>query len=229
LAKTRTVKYIGTYLHAALNIKHARHVLQIRILLIIARNVVRGATLFRGIHALTNFAIGCFQRKIWGSTVLAHNSRDFDSQFLLKYLQEHGTVAPSVIVKGLEVISLKVGGIRVIDTLNFLPMPLAAMSKTFSINELKKGHFPHFFNTKDNHSYVGLLPDAKYYNPDSMKSEARDEFFKWNSAEKAKNPDFDINKEISEYCDSNVDILRKCTLKFREIFVSETGVDPLLV
>lgn len=74
---------------------------------------------------------------------------------------------------------LEAGGIRVIDTLNFLPMPLASFPKTFNVPELKKGHFPHFFNTVENWNYEGLLPESKFYGPDSMKEEARSEFLKW--------------------------------------------------
>lgn len=74
---------------------------------------------------------------------------------------------------------LEAGGVRVIDTLNFLPMALSSFPKTFNIPELKKGHFPHFFNTQANWNYEGPLPDADYYGPESMKEDARDEFLKW--------------------------------------------------
>ena len=40
---------------------------------------------------------------------------------------------------------------------------------------------------------------------------------------------FDFCKEILEYCHSDVDILRRCCLKFRRIFMELTdGVDPFL-
>ena len=69
--------------------------------------------------------------------------------------------------------------IRMIDSLNFIPMPLADMSNAFGEIELAKGYFSHLFNLKEN-QLVTLthLPDVAYYTPDrdSMKPEARQGF-----------------------------------------------------
>ena len=65
-----------------------------------------------------------------------------------------------------------------IDSLNYLPMPLSKLPKTFGLTELAKGCFPHFFSTEANQHYVGPLPDVKYYDPDGMKPEAREAFYK---------------------------------------------------
>ena len=35
-----------------------------------------------------------------------------------------------------------------------------------------------------------------------------------------------MRKEIALYCESDVDILRRAMMKFRDIFIKETGVDP---
>jgi len=43
--------------------------------------------------------------------------------------------------------------IRVLDSLNFLPMKLAALPKAFGLTELCKGCFPHFFNKRENQQY----------------------------------------------------------------------------
>lgn len=62
------------------------------------------------------------------------------------------------------------------DSLNFLRMPLKALPKTFGLIELKKSYFPHFFNRKENQSYVGPLPPIENYDPDGMTSKERQEF-----------------------------------------------------
>jgi len=175
---------------------------------------------FTGDNTLVDFCHWLFSPENRGATAMAHNAKGFDSQFLVQYLQEYGTTAPSVVTKGLEIISLEAGGVRVIDSLNFLPMALSVMPKTFGINELKKGHFPHMFNTRENQNYVGKLPNIEHYNPDVMKPEAHDQVMKWYEAEAAKNEQFDLKKEMVEYCDSDVDILKQCALKFRQIFIS---------
>ena len=69
---------------------------------------------------------------------------------------------------------------RLFDSLNFLPMPLANLPKSFGLKEKKKGYFPHFFNTKENENKVlPSLPDMEYYDPDSMSKERRTEFLEW--------------------------------------------------
>ena len=45
--------------------------------------------------------------------------------------------------------------IKIIDSLNFLPMKLSNLPEVFGLKELKKGWFPHFFNTRENQRYVG--------------------------------------------------------------------------
>jgi len=116
---------------------------------------------FKGDTCLDKFGHWLFSQENRGATVLAHNARGFDSQFLLEYLHKQGTVKPKVVTRGiifhyvvqflfcntnflsgLEVLSLEAGGVRVIDTLNFLPMPLSAFPKTFGITESKRGIFP---------------------------------------------------------------------------------------
>lgn len=57
-----------------------------------------------------------------------------------------------------EVLSFRSGPIKFIDSLCFLPMPFASFSSTFNLTELKKGFFPHLFNTPDHQQYVGRIP-----------------------------------------------------------------------
>jgi len=63
---------------------------------------------------------------------------------------------------------LTVCKIRIIDSHNFVASPLSAFPKTFGLNELKKGYFPHYFNTNENQNYIGPIPDVKYYGADTM-------------------------------------------------------------
>ncbi|XP_072173772.1 uncharacterized protein [Diadema setosum] len=104
---------------------------------------------------------------------------------------------------------------------------------TFGVEELKKGFFPHFFNTTANAKYRGPMPDAKYYHPSGMSSKKREEFLQWYEKEVALGRQFVMEEEIHAYCVSDVDILRRCCLKFRNLFREITrafpgdrGVDP---
>ena len=112
--------------------------------------------------------------------------------------------------------------IRILDSLNFLPMPLANLPKSFGLVELKKGFFPHFYNTSEHQNEIlPCLPDKKFYDPDSMNKGRREEFIEW--YESHKDEPFDFQKEMEEYCISDVDILLKACWKFRELLRTETG------
>lgn len=64
--------------------------------------------------------------------------------------------------------------IKFIDSLNYFPMPLSKLPKAFNLSTtLKKGYFPHLFNTIKNENYDGCLPEMKYYSPDAMKEGER--------------------------------------------------------
>ena len=106
---------------------------------------------FKGDKTRDEFCEWLFTEEHAGCTVMAHNFQGYDSYFILQYLREHG-VKYHVIMRGAKVLSLMVDmfNIRFIDSLNFFLMRLANLPKTFGIEELKKGHFPHFFNKKEN-------------------------------------------------------------------------------
>ena len=131
---------------------------------------------FKGPTRARTFAIGCLVEP-WTGVCIAHNFKGYDSYFILKYLYDN-KVRLGLIMNGAKVIELMVAesDLRFIDSLNFLPMPLSKFPKTFGLTELAKGYFPRFFNTEVNQHYVVPLPDAKYYDPDGIKPEAREAF-----------------------------------------------------
>ena len=58
---------------------------------------------------------------------------------------------------------------KLLDSLNFLPMALDKLPNSFDLKDLKKGFFPHLYNTIEHeHDILPCLPDMKYYDPDSM-------------------------------------------------------------
>ena len=59
-----------------------------------------------------------------------------------------------------------------------------------------------------------------------MKPEERKAFIAWHQEQVENDYLFDFRKEIIKYCRSDVDILRKCCLLFREMLRKETGIDP---
>jgi hypothetical protein len=93
---------------------------------------------------------------------------------------------------------LEVTKIKIIDSHNFVASPLSAFPKTFGLKELKKGYFPHFFNTHENQNYIGPIPDVTYYCADTIGKDTRKTFIKWHAEKVKENYVFDFQKELIE-------------------------------
>lgn len=163
-------------------------------------------------------------------TCTAHNAQGFDSQFVLKQIVKDTQHSPKPVMRGTKIIYLSFDNVRFLDSLCYFPMAVMALSalpKAFSTTvTLKKGTFPHLFNTLANANYVGPLPDLNYYSPDTMSESARNEFLQWYEANK--NTTFDFKKELIDYCTNDVEILAQACIAFRKIFLNECNVDPFL-
>ena len=183
--------------------------------------------IFSGPNTKNDFCKWLISKQHRNFTVIAHNARGYDSYFIYDYLFNNTHTPDPIIFSGTKIMYMNVPtdgmNIRFLDSLNFLPMPLAQLPKSFGLNELKKGFFPHYYNTEA-HQNASLekLPDVKYYDPDSMSKERREEFFTWYNEHK--NDKFDFKKEMQEYCISDVDILLEACWKFRNLLKSQTGV-----
>ncbi|XP_053406937.1 uncharacterized protein LOC128559427 [Mercenaria mercenaria] len=173
-----------------------------------------------------DFCHWLFSEENYNSTVLCHNFQGYDSYSILKYLYANAIV-PKVIPNGAKSMCLTVPSckIKMIDSINFLPMALSKLPAMFGFDELKKGYFPHLFNKKENQQVVlDGLPDLSFYNPDGMKPDDRQTFLKWYSEHK--NDTFKLPRTVIDYCKSDSDILRRCCLRFREDFMDTTDIDP---
>ena len=187
----------------------------------------REVGLFQGEDTVKKFCEWLLTPEHEGCIVVAHNFQGYDGYFIQKYLIENA-IKYEVIDRGAKILSLTIPmfNIKFIDSLNFIPMSLAKFPKTFGQDELCKGHFPHLFNKEENQNYVGTIPCQNDYGVNFMKPEERKAFIAWHQEQVENNYLFDFRKEIIKYCRSDVDILRKCCLLFREMLRDETGIDP---
>ncbi|XP_054291039.1 uncharacterized protein LOC129005984 [Macrosteles quadrilineatus] len=161
--------------------------------------------------------------------VIAHNGQGFDFQFILRYILEETKFTPNIIPRGTKIILMEVANVRFIDSLSYFPMSLSALPKAFDLPpEKKKGYFPHLFNTVANQNYIGPMPDKKYYCPESMFEKSHNDFDKWYNEQAAKKYEFNLKKELLEYCMSDVDILAQACIKFRSLLLEQCNVDPFL-
>ena len=150
------------------------------------------------LHSSIDEFCKCFlDDKLKGYTLIAHNSKGYDSHFVLKWLIDQG-IEPCCTYNRAKIMFMEIPklSIRFIDSLNFLQMPLKSFPKTFGMNELKKGYFPHYFNKECNKNYVGRLPSKKHYGYNQMKPDERTKFLKWYDDRMSENYIFDFQKEI---------------------------------
>ena len=187
----------------------------------------REVALFQGKDTVKDFCRWLFTPEHKGCIVVAHNFQGYDGYFIKDYLIQNA-IKYEIIYRGAKSLSLKVPdwSIRFIDSINFIPMALAKFPKTFGQDELCKGYFPHMFNKDENQNYVGPIPCQNDYGVNFMKPGERDAFMAWHDEQVANNYRYDFREEIIKYCRSDVDILRKCCLLYREMFRKETDIDP---
>ena len=187
----------------------------------------REVALFQGEDTVKKFCEWLLTPEHEGCIVVAHNFQGYDGYFITKFLIENA-IHYEIIYRGAKSLSMTIPmlNIKFIDSINFIPMSLAKFPKTFGQDELCKGWFPHLFNKEENQNYVGPIPCQNDYNVNFMKPEERKAFIAWHQEQAENNYLFDFRKEIIKYCRSDVDIMRKCCLLYREMFRKETDIDP---
>ena len=196
---------------------------------------------FQGKNAVKDFCTWLLTPQHQECIVMAHNFQGYDSYPIIKYLNENA-IGCDATYNGAKCVTLKTKvrekhqfGVKIkfMDSLNFIPMALAKFPKTFAQPELCKGYFPHFFNKDENQDYVGPIPCQDDYGVNFMKPEAREAFMTWHQEQVDNNYVFDFRHEILKYCRSDVDILAKCCMLYREMLKEvtamgddEMGIDP---
>ena len=155
--------------------------------------------------------------------VLFHNLKGFDGVFILNALYQDSRRVINQACMGAKVLTFKTGSITFKDSLCFLPFPLSAFPSTFGIKEIKKGYFPHAFNTPENQAYVGSIPPKQYYDPEGMKTKDKEAFEEWHDKQ---SEEFDMQKELEAYCRSDVALLKAGCEAFVAQFKQEADFNP---
>ena len=180
--------------------------------------------LFRGDTTTEDFGKWLFSSQHKDCVVMAHNMRGYDGHFLLEYVLSQGIQPDQIIYAGTKIMMMRVGkglNMRILDSLNYLPMKLSALTKSFGLNELKKGYFPHFFNTGENQNYIGPYPEPRFYGADYMGKSEREAFLTWH--DEMSGETFNFAQEIIAYCRSDVDILRQACMSFKDLLYAVTA------
>ena len=106
----------------------------------------------------------------------------FDGTFIIKELFEVNLKMEKVLSTGQKTLYFEQGKkLKFKDSLSFLNMPLDEFTKTFNLQELKKGWVPPKFNTPENLEYDGMIPNFDFYEPQHMKSSNKEALKKWHT------------------------------------------------
>ena len=148
--------------------------------------------------------------------VLAHNFQGYDGYFVVHQYHSDNRIVQQL-RNGCKLLEVKHDRIRFIDSLSFVQMPLSAFPKTFGLTELKKGYFPHKFNIRGHQTYVGIVPALDYYMPETMSPESKQALEKWHQEQRKNEVVFDFQKELVEYCESDVRALETRMSDFQTV------------
>ena len=159
--------------------------------------------------------------------VYFHNFRGFDGVFIIKQLYDVNLKVSKVLMTGQKILYFECGQLKFKDSMSFLNMPLENFTKTFGLTELKKGYFPHKFNREENQDYDGGIPELKFYETVCMKTKKKEAVEKWHAEEVLKGEEWNFKKELLEYCQSDVKLLKEGCLIFARDFEKECGFNPL--
>lgn len=170
-----------------------------------------------------------------GFTIMAHYGSGYDFKFIYEWIFKNtDDVHPFTIFNGSKITYMSLNKkikLRFVDSFRFFLCSLEKLPKMFGLKELKKGYFPHMFNRPENQNYIGKYPDKSFYCHDDMKDYNLDtkedkykDFMVWHDTKS--NETFDFQKELLEYCISDVDILRRACIELRKFFMETEGLDP---
>jgi hypothetical protein len=180
-----------------------------------------------GKDALKEFILEMTTTNGGRNIVVAHNGAGYDTRLVFETASLfYKDIKP--LARGGKFLQLTVGKTIFRDSLLHLPGGLAKLAKDFLGAEanMRKGHFPHLFNSEENYSYVGQIPDKKYFDMTFFARDAAsvNEFNKWYEIRKLE--PWNFMHELTEYCRNDVAILAKLMKEYHDICVEKFKISP---
>lgn len=171
---------------------------------------------------------------------IAHNSKGYDARLLYIALLPH--LSPDMLLRkpikrGSKFLRLELyfpamqTTLIFMDSMCHITQSLDGMSKSLGVKvgNMKKGDFPHAFNTIENQDYVGSLPDIVFYEHGERSPEKKAAFEEtYITLQQEAGQSWCLQTELKAYCRQDVTILRLCMEKYYRLFYEETGLNPLL-
>lgn len=191
--------------------------------------------IYEGIDCVSKFLTFLFQYQPNQSVVIcmAHNSKAFDGNLILANalrMKNCNFSNIKLVMRGFKLLKIQLKKkIQFIDSLMFIPMPLANFQKTFDLDiSLTKGFFPYLFLSFDNWSYEGEIPEKKYFNMEMSSTKRQKEFDSWYEEKTNAKEKYILRNEAIQYCSNDVTLLRHGCLKFMESIFEIAKINPFI-
>ena len=182
---------------------------------------------FFGHTALQDFILFTLSYNRGKNICIAHNASGYDTRLLFsecKVLNQSVSMNP--IMRGGKFMQLTLNKDTIFrDSLLHVRGSLKALAKDFCNGLLKKGYFPHLFNSVENYDYVGPLPDKKYFDLSfTVRTEKdQEEFDEWYHSFTG---DWNFMDQLTSYCINDVLVLQKIVKGYHDIAFSTFGMSP---
>lgn len=158
---------------------------------------------------------------------VAHNGSGYDTRLVLEEVSKLNIpVKTSATSTGSKFMEVKINSTTIFrDSLLHLPGSLSNLAKAFDL-KIKKGTFPHLFNTPANYYYRGVIPDKKYFDL-TFTANSEDDVLKFNEwyDERAQR-EWVFMDELTQYCHDDVKILAEIMRNHHDICVNKFHLSP---
>lgn len=195
--------------------------------MVIFRDVFSNEEFVRfGPQALSEFIHFMLNENDGKNICVAHNGSGYDSRMVIEEITKY-TEKPKLQTtsNGTKYTFMQSCNTIFRDSLLHLPGSLAGLAKSFQLT-IKKGTFPHLFNSIENYGYEGPLPAKSFFDLSFTAKSQKDidDFNIW-YAERSQTP-WNFMTELTEYCRDDVKILAQIMKKHHDICVEKFGLSP---
>ena len=162
---------------------------------------------------------------------VAHNAAGYDTRLLFIAASKLAKTKMEPIMRGQKFMQLKINDRLIFrDSLLHVKGSLRSLAKDFCADStLRKGHFPHLFNSIENYGYEGTIPERRYFDLAFVLKNEKDkqEFDEWYSSWDGRT-DWNFKNELEAYCVDDVKILAKIVKGYHEVCMAHTKMTPWL-
>lgn len=153
--------------------------------MVVAKNIFTDELkIWEGDNSLESFLLFMLSYNGGNNILIAHNGSGYDTRLVydtaVKLTEK---ISIHSVSRGTKFMELKVGKCIFRDSLLHVKGSIKSLAKSFCPGHLRKGYFPHLFNTSENYdsNYSGRIPHPKYFDLSmSCKNEGdRKEFNEW--------------------------------------------------